>query len=73
MNRNRANGGLVALIHNHKAFTPNFDEVNYRAFAEIGAGQKGARQLFQAGGAETIAESVSPYDKRPDFAHCPIG
>ena len=42
----------------------NLDSDYYGAIAEIGGGQETARHLFQAGGASnTVAKSVSAYDK----------
>ena len=47
-----------------KAVRINIDSNYYGAIAEIGGGQETARHLFQAGGASnTIAKSVSAYDK----------
>src|SRR3954469_20749339 len=51
------------LTTNRKALTINLDERKYGTFAEIGAGQEGARVFFQAGGASgTIAKTISAYD-----------
>jgi len=42
----------------------NIDSKYYGAIAEIGGGQETARHLFQAGGASnTVAKSISAYDK----------
>jgi hypothetical protein len=42
----------------------NIDSTYYGAIAEIGGGQETARHLFQAGGASnTVAKSISAYDK----------
>ena len=42
----------------------NMDSQYYGAIAEIGGGQETARHLFQAGGASnTVAKSISAYDK----------
>lgn len=49
---------------NRKALVINIDTNMYGTFAEIGGGQEVARHFFMAGGAsETIAKSVSAYDK----------
>ncbi len=50
---------------NRKALRINIDTSLYGTFAEIGGGQEVARHFFQAGGSsETIAKTVSAYDKR---------
>ena len=50
---------------NRKALVINIDTNLYGSFAEIGGGQEVARHFFQAGGAsETIAKTISAYDKR---------
>jgi hypothetical protein len=47
-----------------KALTINIDTNLYGTFAEIGGGQEVARHFFMAGGsANTVAKSVSAYDK----------
>jgi len=49
---------------NRKALKINIDTPFYGSFAEIGGGQEVARHFFQAGGAsQTIAKSISAYDK----------
>lgn len=49
---------------NRKALKINIDTPFYGSFAEIGGGQETSRHFFQAGGAsETIAKSISAYDK----------
>ena len=49
---------------NRKALKINIDTPFYGSFAEIGGGQEVARYFFQAGGAsQTIAKSISAYDK----------
>ena len=49
---------------NRKALKVNIDTSFYGSFAEIGGGQEVARHFFQAGGAsQTIAKSISAYDK----------
>ena len=48
-----------------KALRINIDTNLYGSFAEIGGGQEVARHFFQAGGAsETVAKTISAYDKR---------
>ncbi len=48
-----------------KALQINIDTDFYGTFAEIGGGQEVARQFFMSGGAsETIAKTISAYDKR---------
>src|SRR6202040_1957595 len=48
---------------NKKALQINLDTKRYGTFAEIGAGQEGARRFFQVGGgAGTIAKTMSAYD-----------
>ncbi len=50
---------------NRKALVINIDTNLYGSFAEIGGGQEVARHFFQAGGAsDTIAKTISAYDKR---------
>lgn len=50
---------------NRKALIINIDTSLYGSFAEIGGGQEVARHFFQAGGAsETVAKTISAYDKR---------
>jgi len=50
---------------NRKALEINIDTNLYGSFAEIGGGQEVARHFFQAGGASnTVAKSISAYDKR---------
>ena len=52
------------LSTKEKSVRINIDSKYYGAIAEIGGGQETARHLFQAGGASnTIAKSVSAYDK----------
>lgn len=47
-----------------KSVDINIDSKYYGAIAEIGGGQETARHLFQAGGASnTVAKSISAYDK----------
>lgn len=49
---------------NRKALKVNIDTPFYGSFAEIGGGQEVARHFFQAGGAsQTVAKSISAYDK----------
>ncbi len=49
---------------NRKALVINIDTNMYGTFAEIGGGQEVARHFFMAGGASnTVAKSVSAYDK----------
>src|SRR3974377_2351612 len=46
-----------------KALQINVDAKWYGAFAEIGAGQEGARWFFRVGGAaKTVAKTISAYD-----------
>src|SRR5438270_13875318 len=46
-----------------KALQINLDPAKYGTFAEIGAGQEGARSFFRVGGASgTIAKTMSAYD-----------
>lgn len=48
-----------------KALILNIDTSLYGSFAEIGGGQEVARHFFQAGGSsDTVAKTVSAYDKR---------
>jgi len=48
-----------------KALTINIDTNMYGTFAEIGGGQEVARHFFMAGGSSnTVAKSVSAYDKK---------
>ena len=50
---------------NRKALIINIDTKLFGTFAEIGGGQEVARHFFQAGGSsETIAKTISAYDKR---------
>jgi len=50
---------------NRKALIINIDTNMYGTFAEIGGGQEVARHFFMAGGAsQTVAKSISAYDKR---------
>src|ERR1700675_1215053 len=59
----RMNESKELLTTTQKARTINFDAPLYGTFAEIGAGQEGAREFFHAGGASgTIAKSISAYD-----------
>ncbi len=52
------------LPTNRKALQLNIDTALYGSFAEIGGGQETVRQFFLAGGASnTIAKSISAYDK----------
>lgn len=49
---------------NRKALKLNIDTPMYGTFAEIGGGQEVSRHFFQAGGAsQTVAKSISAYDK----------
>jgi hypothetical protein len=49
---------------NRKALKLNIDTPFYGSFAEIGGGQEVARHFFQAGGSsQTIAKTISAYDK----------
>src|SRR5246127_1824043 len=48
---------------NQKALHINLDATRYGTFAEIGAGQEGARWFFHGGGAAgTVAKTISAYD-----------
>ncbi|MBT3174696.1 MAG: TonB-dependent receptor [Lentimicrobiaceae bacterium] len=50
---------------NRKALIINIDTKLFGTFAEIGGGQEVARHFFQAGGSsETIAKTISAYDKK---------
>jgi hypothetical protein len=52
------------LSTKEKSVRINIESTYYGAIAEIGGGQETARHLFQAGGASnTIAKSISAYDK----------
>ncbi|MDD2798543.1 MAG: hypothetical protein PHV20_08125 [Bacteroidales bacterium] len=52
------------LSTKEKSVRINIDSKYYGAIAEIGGGQETARHLFQAGGASnTVAKSISAYDK----------
>jgi hypothetical protein len=52
------------LSTKEKSVRINIDSKYYGTIAEIGGGQETARHLFQAGGASnTIAKSISAYDK----------
>jgi len=52
------------LSTKEKSVHINIDSKYYGAIAEIGGGQETARHLFQAGGASnTVAKSISAYDK----------
>ena len=52
------------LSTKEKSVHINIDSNYYGAIAEIGGGQETARHLFQAGGASnTVAKSISAYDK----------
>ena len=54
----------TTLSTKEKSVHINIDSKYYGAIAEIGGGQETARHLFQAGGASnTIAKSISAYDK----------
>ena len=56
---------MKALSTKEKAVKINLSSNYYGTVAEIGGGQETARHLFQAGGASnTVAKSVSDYDKR---------
>ena len=47
-----------------KSVLINIESQYYGTIAEIGGGQETARHLFQAGGASnTVAKSISAYDK----------
>jgi len=53
-----------ALSTKEKSVHINIDSNYYGAIAEIGGGQETVRHLFQAGGASnTVAKSISAYDK----------
>jgi len=53
-----------SLSTKEKSVQININSVYYGSIAEIGGGQETARHLFQAGGASnTIAKSISAYDK----------
>lgn len=55
---------MATLSVKEKSVKINIDSNYYGTIAEIGGGQETARHLFQAGGASnTIAKSVSAYDK----------
>ncbi|MFZ4455323.1 MAG: hypothetical protein ACOYOT_03800 [Bacteroidales bacterium] len=52
------------LSTKEKSVRINIESIFYGAIAEIGGGQETARHLFQAGGASnTVAKSISAYDK----------
>jgi hypothetical protein len=52
------------LDTHHKALTLNLDTSTFGSFAEIGAGQEVARWFLLVGGASnTVAKSISAYDK----------
>ncbi len=52
------------LSTKEKSVRINIESTYYGAIAEIGGGQETARHLFQAGGASnTVAKSISAYDK----------
>lgn len=54
----------TTLSTKEKSVHINMDSKYYGAIAEIGGGQETARHLFQAGGASnTVAKSISAYDK----------
>lgn len=54
----------TTLSTKEKSVHINIDSKYYGAIAEIGGGQETARHLFQAGGASnTVAKSISAYDK----------
>jgi hypothetical protein len=54
----------VVLSTKEKSVHINIDSNYYGAIAEIGGGQETVRHLFQAGGASnTVAKSISAYDK----------
>jgi hypothetical protein len=56
---------MKTLSIKEKAVKINLSSKYYGTVAEIGGGQETARHLFQAGGASnTVAKSVSAYDKR---------
>lgn len=55
---------MKALSTKEKSVRINIDSEYYGTIAEIGGGQETARHLFQAGGASnTVAKSISAYDK----------
>ena len=55
---------MKSLSTKEKSVHINIDSNYYGTIAEIGGGQETARHLFQAGGASnTIAKSISAYDK----------
>ena len=55
---------MKALSTKEKSVRINIDSHFYGTIAEIGGGQETARHLFQAGGASnTVAKSISAYDK----------
>src|ERR1051326_5599635 len=52
------------LDTHHKALTLNLEATIYGSFAEIGAGQEGARWFLRVGAASgTVAKAISAYDK----------
>jgi hypothetical protein len=55
---------VKSLSTKEKSVHINIDSQYYGTIAEIGGGQETARHLFQAGGASnTVAKSISAYDK----------
>ena len=55
---------MKILSTKEKSVQINIDSQYYGTIAEIGGGQETARHLFQAGGASnTVAKSISAYDK----------
>lgn len=55
---------MKALSTKEKSVKINIESNYYGTIAEIGGGQETARHLFQAGGASnTVAKSISAYDK----------
>ena len=55
---------MNTLSTKEKSVHININSTYYGAIAEIGGGQETARHLFQAGGASnTVAKSISAYDK----------
>jgi len=55
---------MKSLSTKEKSVHINIDSKYYGTIAEIGGGQETARHLFQAGGASnTVAKSISAYDK----------
>jgi hypothetical protein len=55
---------MKALSTKEKSVLINIESHYYGTIAEIGGGQETARHLFQAGGASnTVAKSISAYDK----------